>query len=127
MPRKGRPAPWAAEEIAACLELFGELTAEETARELRRRRLSKRLRSPESVRQVASANRGAGDRLLKLVRDYAGLPLSYRDLEDELRISRKRAQALALPLVRAGVLERVEGERGEALLRDPIAWREAAA
>jgi hypothetical protein len=125
MPRKRRPVPWTAREIEACLELYGTMPAERLARVLVARRLSPYRRSPASIRQVVSVNRGAADRLLDVIRDYAGMPLSYLDLEDELGMTRKRVQALALPLVRAGRLERLEGERGEVLLRDPIAWREA--
>lgn len=127
MPRKGKPPNWTTEELAACLELYEQLDADETAAELYRRGLSPVLRSAGSVRQVVHHNRDAGRRVLEVVRDYRGLPLSYEDLEAELGINRKRIQALALPLVRRGLLERLNGEYGRALLRDPIAWREAAA
>ena len=126
MPR-AKPPAWTPEEIAECLELYEELDAEQTALELYRRGLSPVVRTVLSVRQLASAHRGAADRLLETVRDYRGVPLTYQDLEDELGISRKRIQALALPLVRKGILERLEGEQGRTLLRDPVAWREAAA
>ena len=116
---------WSPDELHACLELYPELGAEATARELKRRGLSPVLRSEAAIRALVSANSGAAERLVEVIRDYRGLPLAYRDLEEELGICRSRIQALALPLVRAGVLERLEGEYGQALLRDPIAWREA--
>lgn len=133
MPTKKKPnarnrgIPWSPEEIELCLELYQTRTAAETARELLARGASPYLRAEGSLRSIVAANTGAADRLVELVRDYAGLPLCYRDLEDELGISRKHVQTIARPLVATGVLELVVGERGEFLLRDPIAWREAAA
>lgn len=123
MPKK--VPTWSAAELEACLELYQTRSAEETARELVRRGLSSSLRSAASIRQVAWSNGRATEQILELVRDYAGLPLSYADLEDELGISRKRVQALTRPLVRRGILEDLEGEHRQKLVRDPVAWREA--
>lgn len=133
MPTNRRPSgpsklpTWSAAEIEACLELYETRSAEETARELHRRGLSPIVRSAGSIRQVAASNGRASEQILELVRDYAGMPLSYRDLEEEIGLSRKRVQALTRPLVRRGALEELEGENRQKLVRDPIAWREATA
>lgn len=121
------PHPWSLDEVAACLELYATMTAEDTARELYRIGASPVRRTASAVRHAIATHSASALQIVDLVRDYGGLPLTYRDLEEELGMSRKRVQALTLPLVRAGVLERIEGDYGQALLRDPIAWREAAA
>lgn len=108
------------------------------ATELKRRRLSRRTRTPGAVRRRAHAlkvrvepprrdARTLQQQALDAVRDFRGLPLSYPDLEAVLGIRSRRAKEILDPLVETGDVERVEGMNGEILYRDPRAWRETAA
>lgn len=124
MPRRLTYAP---EEIDAALELYRTRTAEQTAEELYRRGLSPTLRTAAMIRHLVGTYGPVRDRVLEVVRDYRGLPLCFDDLSDELGVARYRVKAVASSLIRAGLLERVDGPAGLALVRDPDAWREAAA
>lgn len=50
-------------------------------------------------------------RILSLLRDYAPLPLTYDDLQDELNLKRKHIQKEVSDLAIAGIVTR-EGRRG---------------
>lgn len=138
--RKTQNKPWTDAELAGLFEIYPKLALElgptrgalATAAELRARKLSPYLRTDAAVLRMANAyGVRAGETFdptkpnpraleaLDLLRDYRGLPLSYEDFADELRLERKRAQVLLEPLVRSGEIESFVGPNGEHLFRAP--------
>lgn len=147
MHQRPKNAPWTEEELAALVATYPRFTSRgaraaalATARSLYQRGIAPYQRTIGAVNRMASLHglrpgRGGGREkvtpqraldALRLIQAYKGLPLSYEDLREELAIERKRAQILLEPLVRSGAIERITGPNGQALLRDPVAWRASA-
>lgn len=64
------------------------------------------------------------ERILEIIRDFRGLPVTYLDLEELLGLSIRQAKAPIAMLVDAGLVERSYFDRGVAMLRDAVALRE---
>jgi hypothetical protein len=125
--------------VTTCREHGVRYGSELVARELVACGASSFLRTPGAVsrratdlglrvtRPPARTNAERRERLLALIRELRGLPVTYRDFEDELNIRSKEAKRLLEPLLEDGHVERFEGHGGQAFYRDPVAWREGSA